>query len=313
MADTLSLCGTQITTVAQICTTFVRILDQAARSGRSSPKTRDWYAFQLAHLLRGKDARGQSIRERDAATLLPEDLAGLPYTYHCCRAVRRLFLWATQAGHIPTYRMGGFMGPPCGERRRTLSDLEYRKVMRAAGPCLKRVLWLSRYTLARPSELRNLRWRDVQLDEAIIVLKRFKARDKRRDGVLVRTIPLTQMVVRLLRWWKRVNKPLPDDHVVVNSRGLTYSDQCLRRAMHRATEAAGVNAKGDERIVCYSFRHTGATEATRRGVRDRTLADILGHSSTRTTSRYQHLGNEDLIRAMETATKPAVRPKIKIA
>ena len=78
--------------------------------------------------------------------------------------------------------------------------------------------------------------------------------------------------------------------------------------MRRAYKRAGVNPKGvREKAVAYTIRHTGATEATRRGIRDRTLADILGQSDTRTTARYQHLGDEDLVVAMEVAVRPRRR------
>ena len=49
-------------------------------------------------------------------------------------------------------------------------------------------------------------------------------------------------------------------------------------------------------MVCYTWRHSAATEATLRGIRDRVLAELLGHASTRMTERYQHLDFADLVR-----------------
>lgn len=53
-----------------------------------------------------------------------------------------------------------------------------------------------------------------------------------------------------------------------------------------------------ETIVPYSFRHTGATIAAASGVRDRILADVLGHIETKTIARYQHLQRGHLVDAM---------------
>jgi integrase/recombinase XerD len=60
-------------------------------------------------------------------------------------------------------------------------------------------------------------------------------------------------------------------------------------------------------VVPYTLRHTAATRATVAGVRDKLLAELLGHTSTRTTARYQHPNVEDLCAAAERATARARR------
>ena len=288
--------------VATLADTFLQVLDQAVVAGRAKKGTREWFYYQFKHLLKAKDPSGRLIAEREADTLIPEDLASAPYTFHFCKAMKRLFHWAQEAGHVQHYRFAAFQGPPCGERSRTLSDVEYRSLMTLAGPPLRRVLWFMRQTLARPGELRQLRWAEVFIEKNVVRLTKFKARDRRRDGVKVRTIPLSPAAARLLAYWKRVRQPKPEDFVFRGDRR-PWSANSLRLAMARVTKAAGVNLGAGERIVCYSMRHTGATEATRRGVQDRRLADILGHTSTRTTARYQHLAEEDLVSAINIATR----------
>ena len=289
-------------TVALLTETFLQVLDQAVIVSPSKKGTREWYYYQFKHLLRAKDASGRLVADRDAATIIPEDLAAAPYTFHFCKATKRLFHWAHEAGHVPHYRFAGFQGPPCGERSRTLNDDEYRIVMRIARTSLRRVLWFMKQTLARPGELRQLRWSEVFLDKQVIRLAKFKARDRRRDGVKVRMIPLSPAASRLLAYWKRVRAPKPEDFVFHGDRR-PWSANSLRLAMARVTKAAGINLGTGERVVCYTMRHTGATEATRRGVQDRRLADILGHTSTSTTARYQHLREADLVEAINIATK----------
>lgn len=293
------------TTVADLAAAFLSMMDQAVAAGRSAPATRTGYRFQFAHLLR-------AAGEKRAATLVPEDLAAAPYTYHFAAAVRRLFKWAHESGRVPANRFTAFTGPLKGQRERVLTAAEYRVLMLAAGPALRRVLWFLRHTFARPGEARGLRWSDVCLDESVIRLHKFKARDRRRDGVRVRKIPLVPEVVRAFRYLLWSGRPAgttvparpdPAGHVFLNSRGRAWTGGALRLAMYRAADRAGLNAGAGERAVCYTLRHTGATEATRRGVRDRLLAEILGHTTTRTTARYQHLVEADLLTAMAVATR----------
>ena len=176
--------------------------------------------------------------------------------------------------------------------------------MIVAPPALRRAVWFMKYTLARPGEMRGLRWREVDLAGRVVRLSRFKCMHKRRDGVRERVIPLVALVVRYLSWLKSRTRPDPDDFVYLNAWSRPWTMNMFRLAMHRACEEAGINDDPNgERIVAYSLRHTGATEATRQGIRDRTLADIMGHTSTNTTARYQHLDKTDLIDALERSMR----------
>ena len=62
----------------------------------------------------------------------------------------------------------------------------------------------------------------------------------------------------------------------------------------------GPDANG-ENVVAYTLRHTAATRACTSGVPDRVLADLMGHTSTDTTRRYQHPRLDDLARAIRQA------------
>ena len=80
----------------------------------------------------------------------------------------------------------------------------------------------------------------------------------------------------------------------------------MRRLRKDLPNAAGCT----ESIVTYSVRHSLATIAAAAGIRDRVLADIMGHTDTRTTARYLHLQVEHLRRAMEIL-ELSQRPKGK--
>src|SRR5690606_9127555 len=88
-----------------------------------------------------------------------------------------------------------------------------------------------------------------------------------------------------------------------NTRGEGWTNNALRLAVRRLCVSVGLDgADGLERITAYTIRHTAATAATAAGVRDRVLADLLGHTQTRTTARYQHLTVDHLRAAVETIT-----------
>lgn len=64
-----------------------------------------------------------------------------------------------------------------------------------------------------------------------------------------------------------------------------------------------------EQVVMYTARHTYATSAVASGVTDRRLADLMGHTNTKTTQRYIHLATDDLYSASQEATRGYISPK----
>jgi len=70
-----------------------------------------------------------------------------------------------------------------------------------------------------------------------------------------------------------------------------------------------VKESDTEKVVAYTVRHSTATIAAAAGVRDRMLADIMGHASTRTTARYQHLQVSHLRDAFELIERLRMKKK----
>jgi site-specific recombinase XerD len=52
----------------------------------------------------------------------------------------------------------------------------------------------------------------------------------------------------------------------------------------------------------YTTRHTFGTGACSKGVADRRLAELMGHTDTKTTQKYIHLANPELQQAAVQAT-----------
>jgi site-specific recombinase XerD len=76
--------------------------------------------------------------------------------------------------------------------------------------------------------------------------------------------------------------------------------------MKRLREKLGLGPDANgEKIVAYSLRHTAATQACARGVPDRVLAELMGHTDPATTRRYQHPQLDHLAEALKRANGQA--------
>jgi site-specific recombinase XerD len=91
--------------------------------------------------------------------------------------------------------------------------------------------------------------------------------------------------------------------VFLNEDGQPWTSNALRCRMKRLRERAGIAPdENGEDIVMYTNRHSYATTAVASGVSDRRLAELMGHTDTKTTQRYIHLAHSDLHKAALQAT-----------
>jgi integrase/recombinase XerD len=97
--------------------------------------------------------------------------------------------------------------------------------------------------------------------------------------------------------------PQGGSHVFVNARGRPWDRTSLALRMVRLRERAGLR----EDCRLYGLRHRFATEAVRRGVNLKTVAELLGHTSTRMTEHYVHVAGDltHLAEAVERAAEEA--------
>lgn len=234
-------------------------------------------------------------------------------TWHQIQAVQRLFNWAkNDAELIDRNPFTRVKKPTPRGRRRILSYHELAKLLRVSRRDFRELLIASRETLSRPQEVRTLAWEELRHDEsaqavedalrqgtAYFELTEFKARKRRRDHQTTRVIPISLRLGRLLLRIRQ-RDAVAGGEVFRTFRGVPWSKERIRQRMRTARKRAGLQRdRAGETVCLYTLRHTMATRACARGVRDRVLADLLGHTTTRTTARYQHLEVPDLIEAMQ--------------
>jgi integrase len=280
-------------TLSKLVTVFTRHLDTAVKCGRKSQSTRNWYGYQLAHIVKAAGSM-------PAAELRVYHLHEVEITNAIGRALKCLYAWAMENDLVPKNPFLKLDVPDCGQRERVLQRTEMARLYRAARRPFRLYLFVVAHTIARPGEIRLLRWDQISLEKRTIELTDFKAKDKRRDKLKVRIIPLDSVTLRLL---KNMQRNATSEFVFVSRFGKPHTYNSMRSAMARSRERAGLDINEGERIVCYSLRHTGATQATQNGVDLLVLARMMGHSKVTTTQRYVHLETEDLVEAAEQRRK----------
>lgn len=258
------------------------------------------------------DAFAIHVAGVELAELRAHHLLTFGTTWHKIQAVQRLFSWSkNDAELIERNPFAHVRKPAPGGRRRILSLRELAALMRSVKRDFRTLLLTSRETLCRPQEVKALNWEDMHhdhttrsIDEALengsafFRLTEFKARKRRRDPLATRIIPISRRLGRRILRLKR-NTISQLGPILLTDRGRAWCKEKIRNRMRSARRRAHLvaDARG-EQICLYTLRHTMATLACAKGVSDRVLADLLGHSTTRTTARYQHLQVAHMIAAM---------------
>jgi integrase len=128
----------------------------------------------------------------------------------------------------------------------------------------------------RASELVDLRWEQVDLENGILHVRRVKA------GTPA-THPLTGRELRALRRLQREASGSP--FVFMSERGAPFTNRGFQAMVERAGKAAGLAMK----IHPHMLRHACGYKLANDGVDTRTIQGYLGHRSIQHTVRYTEL------------------------
>jgi type 1 fimbriae regulatory protein FimB/type 1 fimbriae regulatory protein FimE len=128
----------------------------------------------------------------------------------------------------------------------------------------------------RASELLDLRWEQVDLDHAVLHVRRVKAGTPS-------THPLTGREMRALRRLHREASGSP--FVFVSERGAPFSTAGFARMLERAAEVARLGIK----VHPHMLRHACGFALANAGHDTRALQAYLGHKNIQHTVRYTEL------------------------
>jgi integrase len=143
------------------------------------------------------------------------------------------------------------------------------------------------YTGLRRGELLALRWRDVELAQRKLIVRRsisanqVAASTKSRKA---REVPIPdQAAVAIGRLRHRDDFVEPDDFVFTNRWGRRIDGSALRRRVARARDATGLRE-----LRFHDLRHTYGSLLVAAGVDLASVKSAMGHSRITTTERYLH-------------------------
>lgn len=257
------------------------------------------------------------VGDKKIHLLKPMHLTAWAKSWHEWQAVVRMFNWAVKEAKLLKQNPYANMKAPGREQRnRIMTPAEMVQMLRAAERPGRAYLLAVRETYARPQEIRAASWEDLQAEDpslpirealakgkALIVLREFKDRAKRKESTRPRILLVSKRLGRaILRIWSRTKKA--KGPIWLNSEGMPYTNNAVRCLMRRLRQKLEIEPdQHGEVVVAYTFRHSMATLASSKGIKDRVLADLLGHVETRTTARYQHLAVDHLREALEVMKK----------
>lgn len=151
-------------------------------------------------------------------------------------------------------------------------------------PAMWRMVTFLLNTGARRGEMFALKWSDVSMESRTVRLVSSKSA-KNGKSAKVRYVPINENLSEL---FESMPAGAPNERVF-------RRDINLRRKFKLALHWAGLP---EYRV--HDLRHTFASHLVMNGTPLYTVSKLLGHSSTEVTQRYAHLGNENLIQAVES-------------
>ena len=175
---------------------------------------------------------------------------------------------------------------------RSMSLEESNALIAASHDVFKLPMLLARDAGLRASEVRGLRWKDVDLNSQVLTVRQAIC-----HGVAAppksgheRVVPLTNDLIDVLEvaGEKKAGSSTP---VAPSSWGTVWSEAGMRTAFNKARKKAAL-----EEWTFHSLRHFFVSDLFRQGASAPVVRQLAGHRELSTTVRYAH-ANDDECRA----------------
>ena len=282
------------TTVASLCEAY---LAWCHRHRRKS--TYEWYLFFLQDFAENRGRNRVCDLKPYHITRWVDSHNWNDSSVRCAiTCIKRVLNWAVDEGLIASHALRNVKKPKACSRKRVLSDAEVHALIADSDEHFADFLKALRGTGARPVELRELLWSQVELEQGICVLHEHKTSTQQDEPrILILTTEMQALFAR------RKAKYPNSDHVFLNRFGKPWTRNAVGLRMKRLRDRLGL----DPKVVAYTVRHTFGTRALLNGVDLKTLSQLMGHSSVSTTETYLHLAHET--EHLKTAMNKATRKK----
>lgn len=139
----------------------------------------------------------------------------------------------------------------------------------------------------RAGELRALRIKDVDFDNAVLNLNHTKNRK-------ARIIPIPTSLYNILHEWVQVRNVAPDDYLFCNVFGEELQRTTLQGIVRKYSLKRGIHKYG-----LHLYRHTFITLSVRKGMSPIMLKRITGHQSMKMLENYYAFNPTDLVNIVD--------------
>lgn len=140
----------------------------------------------------------------------------------------------------------------------------------------KSILMLIYSSGLRRSELLNLKVKDIDSERMIIYINNGKGK---KDRISL----LSENLLHILRDYYK--KYQPEQYLFEGQNGGMYSPTSVANILKKTTQKAGIN----KNVTLHMLRHSFATHLLEQGTDLRSIQELLGHSSSKTTEIYTHV------------------------
>lgn len=175
-----------------------------------------------------------------------------------------------------------------------LSRDEVKRVLAVIQHPVRRMALTCIYALGlRLGEGLRLESSQIQSGRQLVMIKSGK-------GAKDRSVPLpAPLLERLRRYWKHDRPTSSEKLLFVSADGTQIHETTLQKTFKAACE----DAKLTRHATIHTLRHSYATHLVEAGISLRTVQDVLGHSSLRTTEVYMHVTTPGRERVQEVVDR----------
>jgi integrase len=164
------------------------------------------------------------------------------------------------------------------------------------------------FQAVRPSEARALKWKDIDLENEIVIIRRTFSNSKLCERTKGRNVKKREIHPFVLEVLQNLPRGLPEAFVFPNpNTGVQYSKTRLEVIFMGARKATGIN------LWMYAAgRHSVLSQAGMAGVSPFIIKSYAGHSSIKSSEKYVHidvLAQRQIFERTVTRLSPAKKAK----
>ncbi len=265
------------------------ILSRQAKN--CSPRTVEWYTYTLGRINKWFIEKGVTHPEQITSKLIRTILSGLvdkdysdSYVNIYARVLKTFTKFLHKEGYIS--KEIEFELPKLVEKRqRVYSIQEIQKILAVCKTRRDRAFIMFMVDSGvRLSEVLELNWGDIDMDNGIVRIDYGKGRK-------FRTVVISIETRRALIKYKKDINSMDSKPVFQTTHGTRFTEPGLHSWMNRLSQKAGVH------ITLHALRRTFATLCAKSQMDLFRLQALMGHSSLEMTKKYVRTLDDDLIDA----------------